>query len=178
MTPDEQQPGTSGGDQARKEVRHEGAERADEVIRQAENSKALMVNVRGKIPEMGDVLHSSMMDEDYIFIGSHIDEAIECKIWNSEYIDFAKLLPRDRVVGEEDHRMEMVNKNGLMYFVPISDRELNGSITNFNKWEQAFRVFSNIYTKKISGKGWGLDSIQSCDSHRINLFYLGERLPV
>ena len=34
----------------------------------------------------------------------------------------------------------------MTYFVPVSDRELSG-ILNFNRWEQAFQVFSNIYTK-------------------------------
>ena len=44
--------------------------------------------------------------------------------------------------------MELVNKGGVTYFVLVSDREVSGLITGFNKWEQAFRVFSNIYTKE------------------------------
>ena len=33
----------------------------------------------------------------------------------------------------------------MTYWVPVSDRETT-AITNFNRWEQAFRVFSNLYT--------------------------------
>ena len=31
--------------------------------------------------------------------------------------------------------------------IPVSDREPNGSVSSFSKWEQAFRAFSNIYTQ-------------------------------
>ena len=39
----------------------------------------------------------------------------------------------------------MVNKGGLSYWVPVADHETT-AISNYGKWEQAFRVFSNIYT--------------------------------
>ena len=42
--------------------------------------------------------------------------------------------------------MELVNKGGSMFFVPVSERQ-NSGINSFGHWEQAFRVFSNIYTK-------------------------------
>ena len=43
--------------------------------------------------------------------------------------------------------MELVNKGGFTYFVPVSDREgIAGGINSFAKWEQVFRVYSNIYT--------------------------------
>ena len=41
--------------------------------------------------------------------------------------------------------MEMVNRGVMSFWVPLSDRE-NTAITNFGRWEQAFRVFMNIYT--------------------------------
>ena len=52
---------------------------------------------------------------------------------------------------EEDQRMELVNRNGVSYWTPIVNREF-GSITNFGKWETAFRVFADIYTTKYPGK--------------------------
>ena len=69
-----------------------------------------------------------------------------------EYIDFAKLLPRDRLMCEENNQMEIVCKGGLTYFVPVSDREANGQINNFFKWEQAFHMFANIYTQAYPHK--------------------------
>ena len=41
--------------------------------------------------------------------------------------------------------MEIVNRGGMSYWVPLADRD-NVSINSFYKWEQAFRVYSNIYT--------------------------------
>ena len=42
--------------------------------------------------------------------------------------------------------MEMTNKGGLSYWVPVSEHEVV-AITSYSKWEQAYRVFSNIYTE-------------------------------
>ena len=47
--------------------------------------------------------------------------------------------------------MELVMRDGQSYFVPVSDRE-NTGIVNFNRWEQAFRVYSNIYLKEHAGR--------------------------
>ena len=87
------------------------------------------------------------VDENYLVIGSHLDTSLKQKIINHEYIDFARLVPKDRITHEDDHQMELVNKGGFTYFVPVSDREgIAGGINSFTKWEQAFRVYSNIYT--------------------------------
>ena len=92
-----------------------------------------------------------MIDEEYIVVGSHIDELTKRKIANGEYIDFTKLIPKDKVTMEDDNRMEIINKGGLTYWLPVNDRE-SSAITNFNRWEQAFRVFSNIFTAFHPGK--------------------------
>ena len=39
----------------------------------------------------------------------------------------------------------LVIKGGQTFFVPVADCELM-EITNFSRWEQAFRIFSNIFT--------------------------------
>ena len=87
------------------------------------------------------------IDDQYLVIGANVDPSLRQKIFRHEYIDFAWLLPKDRVVKEDDHCMELVNKGGYTYFVPVSDRECTSSISSFSCWEQAFRVFSNVYTK-------------------------------
>ena len=89
--------------------------------------------------------HSSLLDEDYLLVGNYIDELTRNKIGNGEYVDFAKLMPRDKLNLEEDHRMEIVNRGGMTYWVPAAECE-NTVINSFMKWEQAFRVFSNVYT--------------------------------
>ena len=98
-----------------------------------------------------EFMHSAMVDEAYLTVGRHVEEGLRQKIWNNEFIDFARLLPRDRVVREEDHRLEFVFKGGASYLVPATDQD-NSMITNYNKWEQAFRIFSNIYTQKFPQK--------------------------
>ena len=79
---------------------------------------------------------------------THLDQALQQKIVNNEYVDFARLLPKSHTAsgGINDHRMELISKGGLTFFVPVSDHEAT-QINNFSKWEQAFRVFSNIYTR-------------------------------
>ena len=89
-------------------------------------------------------MHTAMIDEDYIMVGSHVDEATLTKIKNSEYVDIAKLIPKDRILANEDNRLELVVKAGHTYYVPVNE---DTDITSFSHWEQAFRVFSNIYTK-------------------------------
>ena len=70
---------------------------------------------------------------------------------NYEYVDFAKLIPKDRITKVEDHRMELIFRGGPTYFVPVSDRE-NTVISNFSHWEQAFRIYSNILTRSYPAK--------------------------
>ena len=97
---------------------------------------------------MNTFLHSPYVDEEYMVMGSHLDETICKRIVNNEYVDFAKLLPCDKFSLEEDRCMELVNHNEMSFWSPVADREV-GSITSFRKWESAFRVFVNIYTSKF-----------------------------
>ena len=90
---------------------------------------------------------ANIVDENYLIIGGNLDGSIIAKIVRHEYIDFARLLPKDRISAKEDHQMELVSRAGSTFCVPVSDRELGGIINNFLKWEQAFRVFSNVYTR-------------------------------
>ena len=45
------------------------------------------------------------MDQDYQMIDTHVDESIKRKIQNFEYIDFSKLVSRNRMSREEDQRL-------------------------------------------------------------------------
>ena len=74
-----------------------------------------------------------------------MDDNTRHKIGNAEYVDFAKLMPKDRVANEDDQRMEIVNRGGMTYWLPVGDHE-GTVISNYSRWEQAFRVFNNVYT--------------------------------
>ena len=111
---------------------------SESMTRRSESKKVHIYSVPGK------TLHSALLDEDYLIVGNHVDEITRRKIGNGEYVDFSKLMPKDRLNSEEDQRMEMVNRGGMTFWVPLSDRELT-SINSYSKWEQAFRVFTKIY---------------------------------
>ena len=55
------------------------------------------------------------IDQDYLMIGGHVDEAMRTKIVRGDYIDFSKLIPKDRILTEEDDRLELVVRNGRTF---------------------------------------------------------------
>ena len=82
---------------------------------------------------------SMHVDEQYRLMGTNIDQSLKAKILNFEYVDFARLIPKDRITKEDNLHMELVSTGGSTFFVPVSDRKTSG-ITSFSRWEQAFRI--------------------------------------
>ena len=131
--------------------------RADELIRQAEVSKAKIYDVPGTLNRNERVTeeqyaHSVFVDADYLLVGAHLDETLRRKIEGCQFVDFARLVPRDRVEALDDHRMVPVNENGQSYWVPFSERQSVNVINSYQKWELAFRVFSDVFTRKFPSK--------------------------
>ena len=93
---------------------------------------------------MNDFIHSAIVDETYQLVASHVDEMTQEKIIRGDYVDFGQLVPKDRILTAEDNRYEMVIKEGKTFWVPANSHEV-ASISNYNRWEQTFRVFSDIY---------------------------------
>ena len=124
-------------------------EKAQKLIQEAEAHKAKRVyDLPGKSPlEISKQIHSVMVDDDYLLVASHVDPSTLNKIILGEYVDFAKLLPRDKILQEEDQRLEVVVRGGHTYWVPAQDRDGVQSIQGFARWEQAFRVYSDIYLR-------------------------------
>ena len=122
---------------------------ANQVVKEAEASRARMIAMPGKEQMVVDYnimqyrQQATIVDESYLVIGNQIDESLCRKIINHEYIDFVKLLNRDRLASHENTHMVLVSRGGSTYFVPVSDT--TGTISNFGRWEQAFRAFSNVY---------------------------------
>ena len=94
---------------------------------------------------------SLVIDEEYSTVAAHIDDATKEKVILGKYIDFAKLIPQNRVKQEEGHRMEFVMKGKDSYWTPYSERELP-TVSNITRWEQAFRVYCDIYTRQYPHK--------------------------
>ena len=117
-------------------------QRADEVIRQAESAKARIFPTTG---ESLDKFHSIVkIDQKYQLVGSHLDDALKEKIAWGEYIDFGKLLLKDHILAEEDERLELIIKQGKTFWSPVSE---SVAINGYNRWEQAFHIYSDIYTQ-------------------------------
>ena len=120
-------------------------EKSDKIIRDAEASKARILPATGNdIPSFLHHTHSVLTDENFLVVGSHMDSGTVDKIQRGEYIDFGRLIPKDRIIAHDEQCLEMVIREGRMYYVPANE---GTTISGFPKWEQAFRVFSNIYTK-------------------------------
>ena len=133
-------------------------ERADSMVREAEAAKVRMLEVAGKGHSnmgacapvtqqlQGQYAHSAMVDESFLLVAAHIDNTLRERIERGEYIDFSRLIPTDQVLGENENRMQWVQENGELFLTPASNRQRVG-IHSFLRWEQAFRVFSDIYTR-------------------------------
>ena len=81
-------------------------------------------------------------------VATHVDDVTRRRIINNEYVDFARLLPCDRLSVEEDNHLELVNRDGQAFYVPAVNRELGqNAISSFNCWELAFWVFADIYLR-------------------------------
>ena len=57
-------------------------------------------------------MRTAIMDEDYLIVAAHVDENLERRIRNGEFVDFTRLLPRDRVQMQQDNRIELINQDG------------------------------------------------------------------
>ena len=131
-------------------------EQADQVIKEAENSRARMFEVPGEFNSdlvKNSSVNINLIDQDYQMIDSHVDETLHKKIINLEYVEFSKLIPHNKTYKDDEtgQWLEIINKNGQSFLSPISERE-RVSITSYAKWEQAFRVFSNILTSRYPEK--------------------------
>ena len=74
---------------------------------------------------------------------SHVDKSLQDKIKRGEYVDLSKQLIKQR--NSDDSSMQLINRDGRTLWVPAVDKDLP-VINSFRKWEQAFQVYSCIYT--------------------------------
>ena len=93
-----------------------------------------------------EVLMSALVDEEYTAVENHIDEITRQKIISGQYVDLAKLIPKDKVQISRDTRMELVNRGGRTYYEPAYEKEAS-MINSFQKWQQAFRVYTSVFSE-------------------------------
>ena len=135
-------------------------QQAEHLIQDANRNKARMNQITGmesltiSTPGLDRMmlLHCVVVDDGYLTVAAHVDNSLRHKILNFEYIDFARLLPRDQINAEEDNRLTFMNKGGVPYLVPLGDSRENSRISSYAKWDQAYRVFCDIVTSKFPTK--------------------------
>ena len=132
-------------------------EQADEMYRESERLKARVYEITGRGKTNPDsvtnnkVNEIALMDNNYQMLDNHVDDILRCKILSFEYIDFSKLLVKNRNVRADEQRLEIVSRNGMTFLSPVSERD-SLQVTGFGRWEQAFRVYANIITTKYPAK--------------------------
>ena len=85
-------------------------------------------------------------DDEFFHTTCHIDDTLKEKISRGKFVELEKLLQKKILqYGSNDNRMQLINKDGVSYFVPSIDKETR--IDSIKKWEQAFRVYTTIYCK-------------------------------
>ena len=162
---DDVQPSTSAAARPERKdgnnVNNQAVERANKVVKDAKAAKVRVYEVSGMIDNKLNKLRAECgamvgirlsVDDDYLLVASHVDETIKQKIVNHEYVDFSKLLRWDRTNYGDDEdgqgqRMLMVNKGGMSYWILAFDK--SSSINSFTRWDQAFRIFLDVYTSRF-----------------------------
>ena len=146
-------------------------EKADRMIWEAEEAKAKLFTPQGRCRLLRQQLRHNeykftvKIDEDYSVIGGHVDSALQQKIARGEYIDFGRLIPKDKMLPDDDtDRFELTVKNGKTYWSPVTET------VNINKREQAFQVYSNIYNQRFPHKATKLIQYNHV-IHSISLMY-------
>ena len=157
-------------------------ERTDQVILQAEKFKASVAAPKGKIPlypfnidakqlknefvtqkglgpidEKVQWLRNWDQDDEFFHVTCHVEESLRSKIEKGEFVDLERLLPKEKGPGRmsEDSLFKFGVKDGHPYVSAANESAVQ--INSVKRWDQAFRIYSAIYTEanpSRSGEIW------------------------
>ena len=129
----------------------------DELIRQearqavidAERFKAAATALpRGKSDIVDSGGYDYNLDDQFFHVTCHLESTLVDKIRKGEFVELERLLNKalmDDKKDREERRLDTVSREGQTYLVQRTDKE--SKITNFRKWDKAFRVYAMIYTE-------------------------------
>ena len=129
----------------------EAETRAEKAIIEAEKFRAKITVPPGMIECNDNALPEPKQgntDDEFFHLICHIEPGLRQKIELGEYVDLDKLLPKDQsnpsMMGTSDfsERLEWIRNDSGTFLVPAKRQN---QISNFRKWEQAFRVYATIY---------------------------------
>ena len=133
----------------------EARRRTDNAVVEAEKFRAAIAQVPGEsftpfdrvgnsgmpavIPNIGE----GISDDDFFHLTCHIEPSLIHRIEKGEFVELEKLLPKDKYgKNGDENRLEWVHRDGGTFLVPA---QRDNKITNFRRWEQAFRAYATIY---------------------------------
>lgn len=134
-------------------------DRTDQLVVEAERQKAnlerpLTGNATLQQKDLDESSHLNTpgttdleCDKKLYALSVHLDKSLVSRIIRGEFIDLSKLLPRDKVVPEDDiDKVQIVSKDGKPAFEPFFDKD-STIITNYRRWELAFDIYAGVYTR-------------------------------
>ena len=94
------------------------------------------MNILPHLDPNNDFMHLAIVDETYQQVASHVDLGTQAKIIEGEYVNLAKLVPKDKVMTNDDTRFEMRIKDGHSYWVPANNEGM--AINNYSRWDDIY----------------------------------------
>ena len=87
------------------------------------------------------------MDPDDQFLHStcHVDQNTMNSIAKTGFVEIEKLMPKRNFRPNDEKRMELVNRDGVSYFVPVTDKD--SKIDSIKKWNIGFRIYATVYMR-------------------------------
>ena len=130
------------------------AERYKARIQQLNRGKEVfyspLKNIRQSTPkckqdELRAMRYLESEDDEFFHTTCHIDDSLKERIEKGKFVELEKLIQKKILQYDykEEGRMQLVNRDGVSYFIPTIDKETR--IDGIKKWEQAFRVYTTIY---------------------------------
>ena len=138
------------------------------LVVEAERFKASIEKPSGNNERNVDVLNESVLeliellkkkvdvdndnDDDFMHVTCHIDSNLRTKIGRGEFVELERLLPKTRnqvmnvSSSGSNSEIQLVRRDGASFVIPETVSKEN-KITNIRKWEQAFRVYTAIYSE-------------------------------
>ena len=147
----------SNGAQIRSEVRVPEKSRLEMAREDADNNLLKAERYKAELlPEgMWDKLKKLVQansDDEFFYTNCHIDSVIREKIKLGKFVELEKLLVRRKGSRpKSEQKLDIISKDGVTSITSTEDRE--SRITNIHKWDQAFRVYTTIYTKANPERG-------------------------
>lgn len=109
-------------------------------------------NNPGSTPQL-DVLDTpgsfnTECDDNLFALAMHLDLAMVQKIERGEYVELSKLLPREKLVPQDEYdKVTIVSKNGKPAFEPHPGDKDSVIINSYKRWEAAFDVYAGVFVR-------------------------------